>query len=92
MGTAPEAPIVRASLLSPNGGVAVDPSFAFQSLLTAAGPLKKARVMEMIGKHQGMISGLDGQPAAIGFGFRDPNVASRATRQIARDLSIASDL
>jgi hypothetical protein len=92
MGTSQDAPDVRASLLTPNGARGVDPSFAFQSLLAAATPLKKARVMEMIGKHDGMISGLDGQPSALGFGFRDPNLASRATRQIARDLSIASDL
>jgi serine/threonine-protein kinase len=83
-----DVPDVRRSLLSPTGGADGDPAFAFQSVVRASAPLKKNRIMAMVGAEGGMISGLDGQPSTLSFPPRDPNRAARASHRIAQELGI----
>jgi hypothetical protein len=89
MGVFEDHPDLRPSALFPNGeGSTVDAAFAFQSIATAAGPVKKTRAMTLLAKESGMISGTDTSVATISFPFRDGNRASRASQEIARELGI----
>lgn len=88
MGTFGDVPDVRRSLLSPAEGTGEDAAFAFQNILRAAAPLKKSRVMAMVGAEGGMIAGLDNQPSTVSFPPRDPNRASRASHRIAGELGL----
>lgn len=91
MGVFGDVPDVRRSVLSPNGDGADDLGFAFANIARATAPLKKNRVMSMVGAEGGMISGLDDQPSTLSFPPRDPNRASRASHAIARDLGIGEE-
>ncbi len=91
MGVPGDHPDVRMSLLAPEGASAVDPAFAFRNVENATSALKKVRIMTMLGAEGGMIAGLDGQSSTITFPFRDSNRASRASREIARDLGIGEN-
>jgi hypothetical protein len=88
MGTFGDVPDVRRSLLAPAGSTAEDSVFAFQNIVKAAAPLKKTRVMAMVGAEGGMIAGLDNQPSTVSFPPRDPNRASRASHRIADELGL----
>jgi hypothetical protein len=88
MGAFGEHPELRASLLAPPGATGRDLGYAFQNVAGAASPLKKTRVMIMLGPELGMIAGLDGSVSTISFPFRDANRASRAARAVARELGI----
>lgn len=91
MGTFGDVPDVRRSLLSPAGGTAEDTVFAFQNIVRAAAPLKKTRVMAMVGAEGGMIAGIDNQPSTVSFPPRDPNRASRASHRIAQELGLGEN-
>jgi hypothetical protein len=91
MGTFGDVPDVRRSLLSPAEGAPEDSAFAFQNVLKAAAPLKKTRVMAMVGAEGGMIAGLDNQPSTVSFPPRDPNRASRASHRIADELGLGEN-
>lgn len=91
MGTFSDFPDVRGSLLTPPGASGKDQAFAFRNLANASAALKKTRVMSMIGKESGMISGMDDQVSTVTFPFRDSNRASRASHSIARDLGIGEN-
>jgi hypothetical protein len=88
MGAFGEHPELRASLLAPAGATGRDLAYTFQNVASAARPLKKARIMAMLGPELGMIAGLDGKVSTVTFPFRDANRASRATHSIARELGI----
>jgi hypothetical protein len=80
---------LRKALLVPPGAASVDMGYAYESVTSAALPLKKARVMSMIGPELGMIAGVDGGVSTITFPFRDANRASRAAHAIARELGVS---
>jgi len=91
MGTFGPHPDVRQSLLAPEGASFVDRGLAFRNVASAASPLKKARIMTLLGAENGAISGKDDQLSTVTFPFRDANRASRASREIARQLGIADE-
>jgi hypothetical protein len=88
MGAFGEHPELRSSLLARAGATGRDLGYAFENVANATKPLKKARVMTMLGPELGMIAGLDGKVSTVTFPFRDANRASRATHAIARELGI----
>jgi serine/threonine-protein kinase len=91
IGTFGDVPDVRRSVLVRAGASADDPVFAFQNIRKAAAPLKKTRIMTMVGAEGGMISGLDDQPSTLSFPPRDPNRAARASHRIAQELGIGEE-
>jgi hypothetical protein len=88
MGVFAEHPDLRLSVLAQAGASNVDPAFALKNLISAATPVKKTRVMELVGADNGMISGTDDRVSTITFPFKDGNRAGRASHVAARELGI----
>jgi hypothetical protein len=90
MGAFGEPPALRRTLLVPEGATAVRLDFAWEGVRRATAPLKKARIMALVGAEGGMIAGTDTSPSTISFPYRDANRATRAALGIARELGFGA--
>jgi hypothetical protein len=88
MGVYADHPDLRLSVHAPTGASSVDPAFALKSLIGAATPVKKARILELVAADGGMVTGTDDQISTITFPYRDGNRAGRASHVAARELGI----
>jgi hypothetical protein len=88
IGVFAEIPHISAPELRPAGAAELDAGFAWLHITTATSGLTRAALAGPLGRNQGMAMGRDGEPVVIGFEFQDSSAASRASKALARQLSL----
>jgi hypothetical protein len=92
MGTYAGVSHVKSAVLHPtDAGAGFDRAFALAEIAKAAEPLDRSRVLDLIGKHGGMIAGRAESSMTISFPFKEGNRAARTSLDIARSLNLAAD-
>jgi hypothetical protein len=87
VGAFAEPPHIAGPFLKPLGQ-GPDLGYAFANIEAATVPLTRAKLSDVMGKSQGMVTGPPKAPLTLTFGFPDGSSASRASRELARTVGL----
>lgn len=91
LGTYAEPPHLAGAFLHAPGEAALDRSVALENIERASTRADRSLLAGVLGRQSAMITGKRGDGVVITFPFRDGHRASRASRELARLLTLNSD-
>jgi hypothetical protein len=90
IGAHAEPPHIATPFLKPLGQ-RPDLGYAFANIDVATRTLTRAKLSDVMGKNQGMVTGAPKAPVTLTFAFRDGSAAARASREFARSGGLLAD-